>query len=300
MNSLFERISGKTKLIALLGSPVSHSYSPRMYNLAFENLGLDYAYLAFNVENDQLKDVIRGLRGLGLIGFNVTMPYKTNILTLLDELSTSASLIGSVNTVVNTQGRLIGHNTDGMGFVKSLNEVGIQLKGRTMTLLGAGGAATAIAIQAAMNGLKGISIFNRKDDFWSKAEHTVEVINKMEVDCKCSLYDIQDYDMLRKEIENSDILTNSTKIGMVPHVDECPIPDGTWLRPNLIVTDTVYQPVKTKLLQLAEQNGCKIVNGLGMMLWQGALAFEIWTEKAMPIELIRKDLFEMSLSDNKA
>ncbi|UOF91145.1 shikimate dehydrogenase [Fodinisporobacter ferrooxydans] len=288
------RIDGRTKLIGLLAAPSGHSISPAMHNMAFRKLGLNYAYLAFEVGNDQLKDVVNGIRALNLRGFNVSMPNKIKIMPLLDELSEVAQFAGAVNTVVNENGKLIGHMTDGIGFMRGLIEAGVYFIGKKITLLGAGGAATAIAIQAAFDGVAEISIFNRKDDFFPRAVKNAAIINEQVKDttCNANVYDLADRDRLKKEIADSDILINATGIGMKPFEGQSLISDTSWLRPELIVSDVIYTPRKTKLLAQAETVGCKTINGLGMVLWQGAKAFEIWTGQEMPVEYVKEQIFQ--------
>lgn len=284
------RITGKTKLIGLLGTPISHSLSPTMHNEAFTRLGLDYVYLAFEVGNQSLPDVLKGLRAMNVRGFNVTMPNKTLVCKYLDKLSPAAELAGSVNTVVNDGGILTGHITDGIGYMRGLKEANIDIIGKKMTIAGAGGAATAICIQAALDGVREISIFNKKDEFFDRAEKTaIDITSK--TNCKVKIYDIDDLDKLREEISSSSIFTNATSVGMKPLEGESVIPDPTMLHSDLVVSDIIYIPKKTRLLEMAEEQGCRTINGLAMMLWQGAKAFEIWTGEEMPVDEIKKLLF---------
>lgn len=291
MSKITERITGHTELIGLTAYPIRHSKSPTMHNEAFKKLGLDYAYLAFEVDAPQLKDAVTGLKALRCRGWNVSMPNKTIIGEYLDHLSPAAELCGAVNTVVNDNGVLTGHITDGVGFMTSLKEQGIDVIGKKMTIVGAGGAATAIEIQAALDGVAEISIFNRKDEFFSRAETTVKNINE-KTSCKATLFDLADSDALRKEIEDSYIFVNATGVGMKPMEGQMIIPDASYLRKDLVVADVVYMPEKTKLLEEAEKMGCKWCNGLGMMLYQGAAAFKMWTGQDMPIEHI-KDVLDI-------
>lgn len=288
------RINGKTQLIGLFATPIGHSLSPTMHNLAFKKLGLNYAYLAFEVGNEQLEDVVTGMRALNVRGFNVSMPNKMNILPYLDELADSAKFTGTVNTVVNENGKLTGHSTDGMGYVRNLKEHGIDITGKKMTLVGSGGAATPIAIQSALEGLGEISIFARNDAFFEKAEENVRIINEemKGSSCKANLFPLEDQDALRAEIASSDIFTNGTGVGMKPLEGLSVIEDTSMLRPDLIVTDVVYNPVTSKLLEQAQAAGCQTINGLGMMLWQGAMAFEYWTGREMPVQYIKEQMFE--------
>ena len=284
-----ERITGHTELIGLMAYPIRHSSSPAMHNEAFAYLGLDYAYLAFEVDNSTLEDAVKGLRALKLVGSNVSMPNKTVVHKYLDELSPAAELCGAVNTIVNDNGKLIGHIKDGIGYMQSLKDYDIDVIGKKMTIAGAGGAATAIEIQAALDGVKEMSIFNIKDKFWDNAVETVEKINTR-TNCKATLYDLADLETLRREINDSYLFANATGVGMKPLEGKAVIPDTSFLRPDLIVTDTVYSPAETELLKMAKEVGCKRMNGFGMMLFQGAAAFKLWTGKEMPIEHMKEVL----------
>lgn len=284
-----ERITGYTELIGLIAYPIRHSSSPAMHNEAFAKLGLDYAYLAFEVDNDALEDAVKGIRALKMKGSNVSMPNKTVVHKYLDELSPAAKLCGAVNTIVNENGKLTGHITDGVGYMSALKDNNIDVIGKKMTIVGAGGAATAIIIQAALDGVKEISIFNRKDEFWENAEKTVKKVNE-NTKCKATLYDLADIDRLKEEIESSYLFANATGVGMKPFEGETYIPDKSFFRPDLIVTDVVYYPRETEMLKMAKEVGCKTMNGLGMMLFQGSAAFELWTGKSMPIEYMKKVL----------
>lgn len=284
-----ERITGHTELIGLIATPIRHSKSPTMHNEAFAKLGLDYAYLAFEVGTEQLEDAVKGFKALGVRGYNVSMPNKTVIGKYLDKLSPAAELCGAVNTVVNDNGVLTGNITDGIGYMRSLKDKGFDVIGKKMTIVGAGGAATAIEIQAALDGVKEISIFNRKDEFWDRAVQNVKNINE-KTNCKATLFDLDDKEALRREIADSYLFANATGVGMKPLEGQMVIPDASYLRQNLIVTDVVYMPTKTKLLEVAEEVGCPCMNGLGMMLYQGAAAFKMWTGEDMPIAYMKEIL----------
>ncbi len=283
-------ITGHTKLTGLLGSPVAHSKSPLMHNEAFRLLGLDYVYLCFDVDESNLKVAYEGLKKLNVAGFNCTMPDKTLMAELVDELSPAAEMIGAVNTVVNDNGKFVGHNTDGVGYVMSLQDKGHDIKNKKMTLLGAGGAASSIMVQAALDGASSIDVFSIKDSFWPKAEKMVDDINK-NTDCKVNLIEMGNDAELADSISTSDILTNATPVGMAPNVDNCLIKDPTMLRPELIVSDIIYNPLETKLYRMAQEVGCDVFNGLYMLLYQGAKAFELWTGHQMPTEEIKKLYF---------
>ena len=284
-----KRITGHTELIGLMAYPIRHSSSPAMHNAAFAKLGLDYAYLAFEVDNDSLEGAVQGIRSLKLVGSNVSMPNKTVVHKYLDKLSPAAEMCGAVNTIVNEDGVLTGHITDGTGYMMSLKDNGVDVIGKKMTIVGAGGAATAIEIQAALDGVAEISIFNGKDEFWANAEETVRKINE-KTNCKAQLFDLADLDKLKEEIASSYIFTNATGMGMKPLEGKTYIPDKSFLRPDLIVSDVVYYPRETELLRMAKEVGCKTMNGLGMMLFQGAAAFKMWTGEDMPIEYMKEKL----------
>ena len=284
-----KRITGHTELIGLMAYPILHSSSPAMHNAAFAKLGFDYAYLAFEVDNDSLEGAVQGIRSLKLVGSNVSMPNKTVVHKYLDKLSPAAEMCGAVNTIVNKDGVLTGHITDGTGYMMSLKDNGVDVIGKKMTIVGAGGAATAIEIQAALDGVAEISIFNRKDEFWANAEETVRKINE-KTNCKAQLFDLADLDKLKEEIASSYLFTNATGMGMKPLEGKTYIPDKSFLRPDLIVSDVVYYPRETELLRMAKEVGCKTMNGLGMMLFQGAAAFKMWTGEDMPIEYMKEKL----------
>ena len=283
-------ITGHTGLTGLLGSPVSHSISPAMHNAAFEALGLDYVYLCFDVDTSNLKTAVEGLKALGIKGFNCTFPDKNTMRELADELSPAAEMIGAVNTVLNNGGRLIGHNTDGIGYMMSVKDAGYNIIGKKMTLLGAGGAASAICAQAAIDGVSEIDIYSIKDEFWDRAVHMVDSINK-KTNCKASLYEFNDSTSFKASVASSAILTNGTSVGLAPKQDNCPVTDLSVFRQELIVSDVIYNPKETKLLRLAREAGCNTFNGMYMLLYQGAEAFKIWTGMDMPVSEIMEKFF---------
>ena len=285
-----DRITGTTVLTGLLGSPVAHSISPLMHNASFEALGLDYAYLCFDVGTDRLKEAVEGLRAMGARGWNLTMPDKNLMCQLADKLSPASEISGAVNTIVNDDGVLTGYTTDGTGYMRAAEEAGFPLPGKVMTLLGGGGAATAILVQAALDGMKEIRVFNRKSPTFDRLSAIAGQLNQR-TDCLVTVHPLEDTEDLRASIADSDILTNATNIGMAPHTDACPIPDASFLRPELIVSDIIYNPRQTKLLQIAKETGCPFFNGLYMLLYQGAASFELWTGREMPVELIKEKYF---------
>ncbi|HBG2786142.1 shikimate dehydrogenase [Clostridioides difficile] len=285
-------ISGRTGLFALIGTPVGHSKSPVMYNYSFKKLDLDYRYLAFDITVDKVKEALLAIKTFNIKGANVTMPCKSAVTEYMDELSPAARIIGACNTIVNDNGKLVGHITDGVGYVRNLKENGVEVKGKKITIMGAGGAATAIQVQCALDGAREISIFNPKDDFYKRAEQTVENIKKDVPECVVNLYDLEDTNKLYEEIQSSDILTNATLIGMKSYDNETNIKDTSVLRKDLVVTDVVYNPKKTKMIEDAEANGCKAIGGLGMLLYQGAEAFNLYTGLEMPVEEVNELCFK--------
>ena len=284
-----ERITGHTELIGLMAYPIRHSSSPAMQNEAFAKLGYDYAYLAFEVGADEIEDAVKAIRTLKMRGSNVSMPNKTLVGQYLDELSPAAEMCGAVNTIVNDHGHLTGHITDGIGFMAALKDNNIDAIGKKMTIVGAGGAATAIEIQAALDGVGEIVIFNRKDEFWGRAVSTVEKINTR-TSSHAVLYDLADLDQLKKEMADSYIFVNATGVGMKPLEGITYIPDPSFFRPDLIVTDVVYAPHETAMLKMARHAGCKTMNGQGMMLFQAIAAIELILGKRVDSEYMKEKL----------
>ena len=285
-----KQITGHTGLTGLFGSPVAHSISPMMHNASFEHLGLDYVYLAFDVGTDKLAAAVDGLRAMNVRGFNLTMPDKNKMCELCDRLSPAAEISQAVNTVVNDNGILTGHTTDGTGYLLAAKDAGYDLIGKKMTLLGAGGAATAILVQAALDGVAEIQVFNIKDAFWERAQDIVNQLNERTA-CKVTLHDYEDPEVLRAAIADSAILVNGTSVGMAPKTDATIITDTTMFQPDLFVFDVIYNPKETRLLREAKAAGCKTSNGMYMLLYQGAASFELWTGQEMPVDIIKEKYF---------
>lgn len=283
-------ITGHTRLICLLGSPVSHSISPSMHNEAFHHFGLDFAYMAFEANTDTLESTVATLKNINAKGFNLTMPNKTKMVELCDHLSLAARISESVNTVVNDNGVLTGYTTDGIGFMQSAKDAGYDLIGKKLVLLGAGGASTAIMVQAALDGVSEITVFSRRSDSYAHAKKTIKRLSEHTA-CRLQLYDYSDLSLLKDAIDASDILVNGTNVGMSPNCDACIIPDESYFHKGLIVSDIIYNPRETKLLSMAKSCGCHTFNGMYMLLYQGAEAFKLWTGKEMPIELIKQKFF---------
>ncbi|WP_313182393.1 shikimate dehydrogenase [Lacrimispora sp.] len=285
-----KRISGKTGLLGLIGSPVGHSGSPAMYNYCFEKLGLDYAYLAFDIKVDEVEKAIDAIKTFRMRGCNVTMPCKNEAVKYMDELSPAARIIGAVNTIVNEDGRLIGHITDGQGFVDNLRDHGVEIAGKKIIVCGGGGAAAAIQVQCALEGAREISVFNIKDAFFERTLQTAEKIRQEKPECVVNVFDIADNEKMREEIASSDILANATIVGMKPMDQESVVKDVTMFRPGLVVVDAVYNPKETKMLREAKAAGCTCIDGQGMLVWQGAEAFKLYTGQEMPVQEV-KELF---------
>lgn len=286
------RIDGHTKLFCLIGSPVGHSGSPAMYNYSFDKLGLNNAYLAFDIPLENVEQAVKALRLMKVGGFNITMPDKTAVCDHLDELSPAAKLIGACNTVTADEtGKLTGHNTDGVGFVRNLEKHGVSVKGKSIVVLGAGGAATALSIQAALNGAKKLVILNRKSsNGFANAELTVEKIRTNIPGCEASADDLSDAEAVARAVKSCDILVNATKVGMAPLDGETLVAPSLY-RPGLVVADTVYNPRETRMIKEAAAAGCVVVGGIGMLLQQGVEAFRLFTGMEMPEDEVAEKFF---------
>ncbi|HCU81953.1 MAG TPA: shikimate dehydrogenase [Enterococcus sp.] len=282
-------ISGKTKLTGFFAKPASHSLSPLMHNLAFSHWGIDAVYLAFEVDQTNLRQAVESIRTLDMLGVNVSMPNKTAVLAYLDQLSPEAELIGAVNTIVHQEQRLIGYNTDGMGFVRSVNETGHPIKNQKIVVLGAGGAAKAIVVQMALEGAQEITIYKRLNaTFLPLKEYFAKVSEK--TGCPIRLHDYADESQLALDLSQANLLINATDIGMGSKKDQLPIADVKLLHSQLAVFDLIYSPSETRLIQESKKMGIKAYNGLGMLIHQGAIAFELWTHREMPVQNVRERL----------
>lgn len=284
-------ITGHTGLLALFGHPIGHSGSPAMYNLSFDILGIDNVYLCLDAVEEDIPRCFENVRKYNMPGGNVTMPCKKAALDCMDELSPSAQLIGAVNTFVQKDGKVTGYNTDGIGFVRSLQEKGIDVAGKKLVVVGAGGAATAIQCQSALDGAAEITIFNKKDKFFQGALETAEKIHATCPDCLVNVYDVDDQELLRSEVASCDILVNGTMLGMKPLEHLSIIPDPSMFRPGMVVYDVVYNPLETKLLREAKEAGCICLGGKGMLLWQGVAAFKLFTGQDMPVDEVKRAFY---------
>jgi shikimate dehydrogenase len=270
-------ISGTTTITGIFGHPVSHTLSPAMHNAAFDELGMNWRYLPFHVAPERLGEAVAGIRALGLRGVNVTVPHKEAVMRHLDRIDDEAGRIGAVNTIVNDDGVLTGHNTDGRGFVKSLEERGITVGGRRIAMLGAGGAARSVAFSLLASGAASIHIANRTV---SRAASLADDLNRIRhaVTAASEIGSLSGFD----------ILVNTTSLGLHPE-DALPV-DTAMLNNEIAVCDLIYNPAETPLLAAARRLGAKTVNGLGMLLWQGAVAFRLWTGAEPPVDVMRRAL----------
>ena len=274
------KIDGYTRLAAVVANPIKHSISPFIHNRAFEATHTNGVYLAWEVDAAELAETVANIRRYQMYGINLSMPYKEQVIPYLDQLSEEARLIGAVNTVVNREGTLIGYNTDGKGFFKSLPSFKISRK--RMVLLGAGGAAKAILAQAILDGVSQIAVFVRS----SSIEKTRPYLEKIQnaTGFRVDLFALEDVQDLQDSITQADLLVNATSVGM--DGSSQPIPTSIILPEKLLVADVIYQPFETPFLKWAKNQGNQSINGLGMLLYQAAEAFELWTGKEMPTDQI--------------
>ncbi|MDO5334961.1 MAG: shikimate dehydrogenase [Coriobacteriia bacterium] len=282
-------ITGHTKLIGLLGHPVDHSMSPAMHTASYAHMGEDIVYLSFDVEPEGLEAAVEGMKIMGFVGANVTMPCKTFVGQYLDELTPAAELMGAVNTVAIRDGKAIGHNTDGAGFVKNLENNGVAIEGAHVTLIGCGGAGSAIMTQLALDKVAHIDVFNAKDQFWNATMARVATVAE-KTNTPIDLHDLADLEDMKSCALKSTILINATPVGMAPNTEGC-IPTEDMLHEGLAVGDTVYNPRETKLIKMAKDKGLVACGGLGMLLQQAALGEEFWTGSKMDTKFIEDSFY---------
>jgi shikimate dehydrogenase len=276
-------ITGKTGLVGIMGDPVEHSLSPPMHNAAFHQLKLDYVYVPFHVKRGNLASAIEGARNMGIKGLNLTIPHKIEVINYLDELDEAAELIGAVNTVKFTENKTVGYNTDGFGAVKAIEET-TPVKGKKIIIIGAGGAARAISFQLLLNGVGEILIANRT------REKACNLKNDLKERFNTSLGCLGLDDELEMELKSTDVLINTTPVGMHPHQDDEPVVTSEMMHSNLVVNDIVYNPLETGLLREAGKAGAQIVPGTKMLIYQGLEAFRIWTGITSPVEVFETAL----------
>lgn len=267
-------INGKTSITGIFGYPIEHTFSPAMHNAAFSNLGMNYCYIPFLVSPEHLADAVNSIMALNMRGVNITIPHKQSVMPMLDEIKEEAAFIGAVNTIVNSKGKLIGDNTDGRGFIKSLEENGIAINGKDVLIHGAGGASRAVSYYLCKEA-KNFFLYGRSPE---KVERLVD-------DLKIIYSNVSSVRNI-KDIERYDIIINATPLGMK---SDDPLPfDLSLLRSTQTVCDLIY--TKTRFIEKAAEQGCTVIDGMGMLLWQGALSFELWTGKQPDIHVMRKAL----------
>lgn len=266
-------------LYCVIGDPIKQSKSPLMLNEAFQQCSIDAIYGAFQVTPEQLPSFVQAVRDLGILGMNVTIPHKLHVMDLLDEIDANALALGAVNTVINRNGRLIGYNTDGIGYVRSLKEEAVaNIAGKKIVVVGAGGASRGIIYALLQENPSEIYVVNRTV---ARADELVASLNSAVPLIAAG------HDELEQLCRQADIVINTTSVGMYPHIGETPIA-GEWMKSGAVASDLIYNPLKTQFLLEAEQHGCVAHGGLGMFIYQGAFAFEYWTGKQAPVDAMRE------------
>ena len=284
-------ITGKTNVFGIIGDPVEHSLSPGMHNAAFKELGMDNIYVPFQVKAEHLEDAILGAQSLGVKGFNVTIPHKTEVINYLDYLDIAAGLIGAVNTIEFGKNGAVGHNTDGIGAVMAIEEEA-PVKNKKVVILGAGGASRAIAFQLLLSGVDNLVIANRTVE--KAVELKTDLVEKLDHEVRVSGLD----ENLTQELSDTNILINTTPVGMYPNVDQKPVVTAEMMHPDMVVNDIVYNPLKTGLLKEADKAGAKSISGIKMLIYQGVEAFKIWTGIEPPVEIFQRALMnELDLDE---
>jgi len=279
-------ILGTTRVVGVIGYPVRHSFSPPMHNAAFEALGLDFCYVALEVAPDDLPAAVAGMKALGLVGLNVTVPHKVALLSLVDEVTEEARLIGAVNTLHVRDGRILGDNTDGRGFVASLAAAGEALRDQRVVLLGAGGSARAVSVALLQAGVAELVVSNRTAE---RAEALGEFLDRNVAQGRVRTVGWNTSD-LQAACAAASLIVNATSAGMSPRSELLPIADLPPLSSATLVYDLIYNPWATRFLQLAAERGARTMNGVDMLVYQGALSFERWTGQTPPVDVMRQAL----------
>jgi len=280
-------VRGTTRVVGVFGAPVRHSCSPAMHNAAFAALGLDFIYVPFEVPPEQLSTAVSAVAALGMPGVNVTIPHKGAVAGLVDELDESAAVLAAVNTICSRHGRLIGYNTDAEGFARSLEEAGESVRGADVAIIGAGGGARAVAWAVAGRGARSIVLVGRTPP---KAEAVAALVNRATGSQIARAVPLASEG--EESVRQSDVVIDTTSVGMHPHVDVPPVIPPNWICAHQLVVDIVYSPADTVLLRAARQRGARTVSGLGMLVHQGAIAFEMWTSQTAPVVTMRQALTE--------
>jgi len=273
-------VDSKTKLLGLIGHPVDHSFSPIMHNAAIEDLGINYKYLAFDVSEENLKDIVSGAKAFQIAGFNITIPHKMNIMKYLDEIDEDAKAIGAVNTVKIENGKAIGYNTDGIGAKKALEEKTGILINKNILIIGSGGGSRAVSYELAKE--NNLTIINRNIE---KAKILSEELSK-----NLKKENSINYGDLDIDIKNFDIIINTTPVGMYPNTNVDPVIPLNDIKKGAVVMDLIYNPLEPVFLKEAMKYGAETINGLGMLVYQGAVSFEIWTGKKPDIYVMKKSI----------
>ena len=274
----------KAELVGVFGHPVSENPTVVVQEAAFQALNLNWRYLTIEVLPEQLGDAIRGLRAFNMRGINLTIPHKIEVMQFLDSVAEDARLIGAVNTVINNGGKLHGENTDGKGFIRSLTEEGhVSIPGKKVVVLGAGGAARAITVELALRGAGEILVVNRN------TEHGEALVNAV-ITCSKAKSRYVPWSGTLKIPHDTDILINATSIGLFPGVEDKPLIDYDTIRPEMVVCDVIPNPPRTAFLKEAEKRGAKTIDGLGMLVNQGAIGFKLWTGLDAPVDVMKRAL----------
>lgn len=281
------KIDGYTRMAAVVANPIKHSLSPFIHNLAFDLTDENGVYLAWEVESKKLAAIVENVRNLDMYGLNISMPYKGEIIKFMDELSPAAELIGAVNTVVNHSGKLIGHNTDGIGFFNSLKKYDFKIENKQILVLGGGGAAIALIAQAALSGAKKIVVAARKSASYDPLNEKLAKLSA-KTGVEILLTDLSGADRLQKELNQTDLLVNATSVGM--DGASFPLEKSLLLPDKLLVVDAIYKVRETPFLYWAKEQGAQTENGLGMLIGQAAESFYLWTGKEMPVDKITLEM----------
>ena len=267
-----------TRVLGVIGYPIGHSVSPQMHAAAIAHLGLDYAYHAFDVTPDRVGEAIAGVRGLGFAGLSVTVPHKEAVIPLLDEITPAAGAMGAVNTIVNQDGRLTGHNTDWEGFLRALTDEGVDPQGGHCVVIGAGGAGRAVCYALLQAGAE-VGVFD------TDPERLGRLIADLGGEARLRPLHVE---AVPASLGACDLLVNCTPVGMYPHVDDRPAVDPDAIPVSAYVCDLVYNPLETELLRRARERGCRTSNGVGLLAWQGAIAFQLWTGRPGPVAVMKE------------
>lgn len=289
---MLKDISGYTNLYGVIGKPVKHSLSPKMYNYCFEAMGINSVYLAFEADENTTPQVMGAVRALGICGINVTMPCKKAVIPFLDEISPQAEIMNAVNTITQSNGRLVGHNTDGIGMVRAItNHTGGKIPGNRIVIFGSGGAAKAILVALAVEQADEICVFRRRSSKSQGIENIIKALEKSGTNTSLSVGFYDDKAFFAKKISEASIIINATSLGMEPNQTTTPLEDASLLSAGQLIVDAVYKPLETRLIREAKAAGCDTIFGTEMLLQQGAENFRLFTGKEMPVDEVRKHLF---------